>query len=191
MPNPAMPRVPREAMNERLRKDVDASMALRDDATFIEVGAHAPELMEWYRDSFYAKVFYGGRDDVRTKALLRYRRSMTHGCAYCNRGNSKAAQKAGVTELQLAHIMDENHPVFDARDRAVLKLADQVSITNMQGQLDGPLYAEMRAHFDDAQIFEIGMTAGILTGMAKFIFVYDLVDKEANCPILPREELTA
>jgi hypothetical protein len=29
------------------------------------------------------------------------------------------------------------------------------------------------------------MVAGILTGMAKFIFVYDLVEKEANCPIVP------
>jgi hypothetical protein len=29
------------------------------------------------------------------------------------------------------------------------------------------------------------MVAGMLTGMAKFIFVYDLVEKEANCPIRP------
>ena len=188
MPNPAIARVPRAQMNERLQKDYDAALALRDDATLIEIGAHAPELMNWYRDSFYAKVFYGGRVDVRTKELLRYRLSMTHGCAYCNRGNSKAALKAGVTETQLTHIMDENHAVFDARDRAVLKLADQVAMTNMHGHLDGALYAEMRAHFDDAQIFEIGMTAGMLTGMAKFIFVYDLVEKEANCPIRPLAE---
>lgn len=188
MPNPAIPRVPRAQMNERLQKDYDTALALRDDATLIEIGAHAPELMNWYRDSFYAQVFYGGRVDVRTKELLRYRLSMTHGCAYCNRGNSKAAVKAGVTEAQLTHIMDENHAVFDARDRAVLKLADQVAMTNMHGHLNGPLYAEMRAHFDDAQIFEIGMTAGMLTGMAKFIFVYDLVEKEANCPIRPLAE---
>jgi hypothetical protein len=32
------------------------------------------------------------------------------------------------------------------------------------------------------------MVAGILTGMAKFIFVYDLVEKEANCPIVPLEQ---
>ncbi|MBL8383382.1 MAG: carboxymuconolactone decarboxylase family protein [Burkholderiales bacterium] len=186
MPDPVLPRVPRAAMTERLQKDYDASLALRDDATLIEVGANAPELMDWYRDAFYGKVFYGGRVDVRTKELLRYRLSMTHGCAYCNRGNSAAARKAGVGEEQLARIMDENAPVFDARDRAVLRLADQVAMTNMHGHLDADLYAALRAHFDDAQIFELGLTAGFLTGMAKFIFVYDLVEKEANCPVRPR-----
>lgn len=185
MPEPLLARVPRSQMSERLQREHDASVALRDDATLIEVGANAPELLEWYRDSFYAKLFYGGRVDVRTKELLRYRLSMTHGCAYCNRGNSKAALKAGVTEAQLARIMNESDPVFDERDRAVLKLADQVSMTNMHGTLDQALHAQLRPYFDDAQIFELGMVAGILTGMAKFIFVYDLVDKEANCPIRP------
>ena len=186
MPAPQLARIPRAKMSERLQRDYDASVALRDDATLIEVGANAPELLEWYRDSFYAKLFYGGRVDVRTKELLRYRLSMTHGCAYCNRGNSKAALKAGVTEAQLARIMNESDPVFDARDRAVLQLADQVAMTNMHGTLDAPLHRALSEFFDDAQIFELGMVAGLLTGMAKFIFVYDLVDKEANCPIRPR-----
>ena len=186
MPDPAIPRVPRAQMNPRLRQGYDAALELRDDATLIEIGAHAPELMEWYRESFYAKVFYGGRVDVRTKVLLRYRLSMTHGCAYCNRGNSAAARKSGVTEEQLARVMNEADAVFDARDRAVLKLADQVAMTNQHGHLDRALYAELRAHFDEAQIFELGMTAGFLTGMVKFIFVYDLVEKEANCPFVPR-----
>lgn len=185
MPNPALRRVPRAEMNPRLQQDYDAALKLRDDATLIEVGANAPELMEWYREGFYAKVFYGGRVDVRTKELLRYRLSMTHGCAYCNRGNSAAARKSGVTDEQLARIMNEGDPVFDARDRAVLKLADQVAMTNQHGHLDRALHAELRAHFDDAQIFELGMTAGFLTGMAKFIFVYDLVEKEASCPFRP------
>jgi len=185
MPDPLLARVPRAAMSERLQRDFDASVALRDDATLIEVGANAPELLEWYRDSFYAKLFYGGRVDVRTKELLRYRLSMTHGCAYCNRGNSKAALKAGVTEAQLARIMREDDPVFDAKDRAVLQLADQIAMTNMHGTLTPPLYQALKPFFDDAQIFELGMVAGMLTGMAKFIFVYDLVEKEANCPIRP------
>ncbi len=185
MPDPLLARVPRGAMTPRLQAEHDAACALRDDATLIEVGANAPELLAWYRDEFYAKVFYGGRVDVRTKELLRYRLSMTHGCAYCNRGNSQAARKAGVTEAQLADVMNEASPVFDARERAVLRLADRIAMTNMSGQLDEPLYRALREHFDDAQIFELGMTAGLLTGMAKFIFVYDLVEKEANCPIRP------
>lgn len=58
-------------------------------------------------------------------------------------------------------------------------------MTNMHGTLTPPLYQALKPFFDDAQIFELGMVAGMLTGMAKFIFVYDLVEKEANCPIQP------
>ncbi len=183
MPNPVLRRVPVAEMSPRLQAEHAVTMKLRDDATLIEVGANAPELMAWYRDEFYAKLFYAGRVDVRTKELLRYRLSMTHGCAFCNKGNSVAARKAGVTQEQLDHIMDEHHACFDAKDRAVLQLADQISMTNMNGTLDAPLHAALRPHFDDAQIFELGMVAGMLTGMAKMIFVYDLVEREAHCPI--------
>ena len=37
-------------------------------------------------------------------------------------------------------------------------------------------------HFDDAQIIELGMVGAFLSGMAKFLFVFDLVEKEADCP---------
>lgn len=174
-------------MTPRLQQEYDATLALRDDATMQEVGANAPELMAWYKDEFYGRLFYGGRVETRIKELMRYRLSMTHGCAYCNKGNRDAATRAGVTAEQLARIMNEEAPCFDARERAVLALADQIVLTNMHGELTPALVAQLRPHFDDAQIFELGMVAGILTGMAKFIFVFDLVEKEANCPIVPLE----
>ena len=191
MPNPLLKRVARADMTPRLQQEYDATLALRDDATLQEVGANAPELMAWYKDEFYGRLFYGGRVETRMKELMRYRLSMTHGCAYCNKGNRDAATRAGVTAEQLARIMNEEAPCFDARERAVLKLADQIVLTNMHGELTPALMEELRPHFDDAQIFELGMVAGILTGMAKFIFVYDLVEKEANCPIVPLEARAA
>ena len=186
MPDPVLRRVPRAEMTERLQAEYDATLALRDDATMQEVGANAPELMAWYKDEFYGRLFYGGRVDTRSKELLRYRLSMTHGCAYCNKGNRVAAKSAGVSAEQLAHIMNEAHACFSPRDRAVLRLADQIVMTNMHGVLGPELHADLKPFFDDAQIFELGMVAGILTGMAKFIFLYDLVEKEANCPIVAR-----
>ncbi len=187
MANTLLPRLPREEMTENIKAAYDTALEVRDDATFQEISANAPELYDWYKDSFYAKVFYGGRVEVRIKELLRYRLSMTHGCAFCNKGNRVEAMKHGVTEDQIAHVMDENHAVFDAKDRAVLKLADQIVLTNMHGQLNKALHDELKPHFDDAEIFELGMTAAVLTGMAKFLFVYDLVEKEAKCPIVPRQ----
>ena len=75
--------------------------------------------------------------------------------------------------------------MHSARHRAVLRLAEQMSLPNMHGELTPKLYAELSAHFDDGQIFELGLVAGILTGAAKFLFVYDLVERDAHCPIVP------
>ena len=112
---------------------------------------------------------------------------MTHGCAFCNKGNGEAARRAGVTDAQLDNIMNDASGVFSERERAVLRLGAEMVLPNMEGQLTPALYADLSAHFDDGEIFELGMVAAVLTGIAKFLFVYDLVEREAHCPIGPRK----
>ncbi len=188
MPNPLLRRVPPEEMNPKLRKAYEKSLNLQTskggDATFFEVGANAPELMEWYSEEFYGKLFYGGRVDIRTKELMRYRLSMTHGCAFCNKGNIEDARSAGITERQLDNIMNEGSDAFSEKDAVVLQLVDEIVLQNMNGNLSGKLYNNLKEFFSDAEIFELGMVASLMTGMAKFLFVYDLVEKEKNCPIV-------
>ena len=58
-----------------------------------------------------------------------------------------------------------------------------MELTNLHGYLSDALHAELREHFTDGEIFELGMTAGILCGMAKFIFCFDLVQRELTCPM--------
>ena len=188
MPNPLLRRVPPEEMSPKLRRAYEASLKLQKikggDATFFEIGANAPELMDWYSEEFYGKLFYGGRVDIRTKELMRYRLSMTHGCAFCNKGNIEDARSAGVNEAQLRNIMDEESEAFSEKDTAVLKLVDEIVLQNMNGNLSNKLYENLKKYFSDAEIFELGMVASLMTGMAKFLFVFDLVEKEKNCPIV-------
>ena len=73
--------------------------------------------------------------------------------------------------------------VFSPRDKAVLKLCDEMTFTNPRGYMDEALHAELAAHFDDAEIFELGMTMAVLCGMAKFLFCFDLVTREDSCPV--------
>jgi len=75
-------RIPREDLPPELAKLYDNGMAEAGEAEFIEVGANAPELLDWYFNSFYKRVFYEGRVDVRTKELLRLKLSKTHGCFF-------------------------------------------------------------------------------------------------------------
>ncbi|NBU26569.1 MAG: hypothetical protein EBS39_13355, partial [Gammaproteobacteria bacterium] len=84
-------------------------------------------------------------------------------------------------DAQLLAIGDEAAACWSPAERAALRLAAAMALTAPRGHLDPTLYAELRSHFDDAQIVELGMTMAVLTGMAKFLFAYDLVEKEDYC----------
>jgi len=73
--------------------------------------------------------------------------------------------------------------VFSPRDRAVLKLCEQMVLTNLHGYMTEELHHELAAHFTDGEIFELGVTMAVLCGFAKFLFCFDLADRETTCPI--------
>ena len=75
-------RIPFDDLPADMKPVWEDSMDRAGEAEFIEVGAHAPELIRWYFDQFYKRLFYGGRVDVRFKELLRLRLSKAHGCWY-------------------------------------------------------------------------------------------------------------
>jgi len=183
-PQPLLQRVPPEQLAESLRAARDRALAQRGDATFVEVAANAPHMFDWYA-RFYSEVFYGGRVPARTKELLRLRLSTLHGCAFCNRGNRIDAARAGLSDAQLRAIDRPDADVWSDADRAVLELAGRMSLLQPGATLDAPLYADLRRHFDDGEIFELGMTMAVLTGMAKFLFTFDLVEREDYCEFGP------
>ena len=63
----------------------------------------------------------------------------------------------------------------------MLALADEMLMTNQQGHMSQALYNELKRHFDDAEILELGTVTSFLGGLAKFLFVFDLAEKEDYC----------
>ena len=185
MPETALKRVAPAEMPGDIRQAFEHSMRLRGDATFFEVFANHPELYRWYTGSFYGEVFRGGRVARRIKELVRLRLSTIHGCRFCNQGNRLDALAAGLAAADLDALADYEASDLEPAEKAALRLADQMLLTNSGGQVNDALYADLRAHFDDAEILELGVVLGILAGMAKFLFAFDLVDREADCPIHP------
>ena len=43
-------------------------------------------------------------------------------------------------------------------------------------------FAQLRAHFSEGDILELGTAMAIISGMAKLSFVLGVVDKEPYCP---------
>ena len=56
-------------------------------------------------------------------------------------------------------------------------------LQNMHGKLNQDLYHRLKNYYDDGQIVEMGYVAAILTGIAKWIFTFDMVEREEDCPI--------
>ncbi len=182
MPKPFLQRIAHDELPADLRSAHDGSMQLRGDATFFEVFGNHPELYRWYTESFYGEVFRGGLVDLRIKELVRLRLSTLHGCRFCNQGNRADAIKAGLSDDEINALGDFESGPFSEREKAALRLADELRLTNYDGVLDGKLYDSLSEHFSDAEILELGLVLGVLAGMAKFLFAFDLVEKEPDCP---------
>ncbi len=88
----------------------------------------------------------------------------------------------GHTPEQIDAIGGDATAKFTPAEAAVLALADELALTNMGGRLDADLYTQLRANFTDGQIMELGTVGGILGGMNKLSFVFDLVEREPYCP---------
>ncbi len=188
MPNPLLNRISPEALPEPLASAWQKSMDLRGDATFFEVFGNHPEIFKWYVESLYGTIFNGGKVGRPVKELLRLKLSTLHGCRFCNQGNRADALAAGIRSEQVDAIETFEIGPFTDAEKATLRLAEMIALTNPSGELNDGLYKELKRHYDDGQILELGMLAGLLSGMAKFMFAFDLVEKEENCPFPHQRE---
>ncbi len=181
MPSPLLKRIPVDEMPEDIKAAHQQSMAIRGDASFFEVFANHPDLYRWYTESFYGQVFRAGLVELRIKELARLRLSLEHGCRFCNQGNRLDAQAAGISTSEIKALETNQLSGFSERERAVIALADTLSLSQRDASLSTELHARLTGHFNDAQILELGLVMGVLSGMAKFLFAFDLVEQEASC----------
>jgi len=184
MPQTPIGRVPREKLPPNMQRSWDGAKKLHGDTTFVEAFGNAPEVYDWYLDDYYGKVFHSGRIESRIMELVRLRLANVHGCAFCNRGDRIAALEAGVPMEQIEQLEDYENGPFSEKEKSALALADVMVLTNPKGMLTKKIYDRARTHFTDGQLMELGVNMAVLCGMAKFLFAYDLVEKEDYCPFL-------
>lgn len=182
MPATLLSRIPRQQLDPRWQKAWDTLNGLTGSATFIEVFAQAPMALDFLLDKFYGRLFFGGVVAQRYKQLARLRLSVLHGCRTCNRQNVPGALEAGFSREQIDALFAGQDGPFTSAERAVIAYANEVSLTNMEGRLSPALHAQLRGHFSESEILELGTVMAVICGMAKLSFVLDLVDREDYCP---------
>jgi alkylhydroperoxidase family enzyme len=175
-------RTDRDHMAPQWQPAWDTLQKLTGDATFVEVLAQAPPLLDFVMQQFYTKVFFGGMVEQRYKQLARLRLSLIHGCRTCNKQNIPGALEAGFSAAQIEALQAGDAKPFTAAERAVIAYADQIALPNMEGHMSPALYAQLRAEFSEAQILELGTAMAVIAGMAKLSFVLNLVEREGYCP---------
>jgi alkylhydroperoxidase family enzyme len=173
---------PRDDMAPQWQPAWDMLQKLTGDASFVEVFAQAPALLDFVMQQFYAKVFFGGAVPARYKQLARLRLSLIHGCRTCNKQNIPGALDAGFTPAQIDSLQSGDIDAFGPADRAVIDYADQIALPNMDGRMTPELFDALRRHFSEAQILELGTAMAVISGMAKLSFVLNLVERENYCP---------
>jgi alkylhydroperoxidase family enzyme len=174
--------IARDRLEPRWQPAWDKLHELTGSATFVEVFAQAPEVLDLVMNKFYMGLFFGGLVPQRFKQLARLKLSLLHGCRTCNKQNVPGALGAGFSQVQIEALIAGDDAPFDSAERAVIAYASQVALTNMDGELSPELFAALRAQFSEAEILELGAVMAIISGMAKLSFVLNVVEKEPYCP---------
>jgi alkylhydroperoxidase family enzyme len=88
-------------------------------------------------------------------------------------GSAVGRKQHDVTDEELAAVSYfDSSPLFDKRERAVLRYAEQVSKTPVR--VPDEIFAELRRHFDDEQIVELTASIAYENYRARFNHALDI-----------------
>jgi alkylhydroperoxidase family enzyme len=76
------------------------------------------------------------------------------------------ARHAGATEAKIAAIDDESSDLLTARERVAIRFAEKLAVDHHK--VDDTLWAELRAHFTEAEIVELVAHTTIYIGFGRF-----------------------
>lgn len=110
-----------------------------------------------------------GGVDHRLKEMVRIRLARIAGDPYFARLRSALALQAGLDEATIEAACGdcENDPRFTPADRLALRYADRMY--RSPGEVDDALYAELKEHYSEAQIMELGAFIALHYGMQAFM----------------------
>lgn len=90
--------------------------------------------------------------DPNLRELLKVRASQLNGCAYCIDMHTRQAREGGESEARLYALAAwRESPLFDARERCALELADAITTLPEHGVPDA-VYESAAEHFSEQEL---------------------------------------
>lgn len=119
----------------------------------LEILAHAPGLLAGY-GAFGQATAALDRVDKRLKALAELKAATLTQCEYCIDIGSAVSRQWGLSDEELLALPAyRTSPLFTDLEKRVLDYAVGMSRTPVE--VSDALFAELRAHFDEAQLVEL------------------------------------
>ncbi len=95
--------------------------------------------------------------------LVKVRASQINGCAYCIDMHTKEARAAGETEQRLYGLSAwREAPYYSARERAALAWTE--ALTTLRGDVEDPIYDELRRHFSEKETVDLSLAVIVING---------------------------
>ena len=82
------------------------------------------------------------------------------------------ARQAGLTELKIAAIEDPASDLITPRERAALRFAELMATDHHA--VDDAVFAELRRHFSQAEVVELGVHTALFVGFGRLNTVLGL-----------------
>jgi alkylhydroperoxidase family enzyme len=162
--------LPREAINDpELRELIAQGEALGvPDALFGRILARAPAQAKPLMRALLISHAQGNVDH-KLKEIIRIQLAKFAGDAYFASLRSRKAQAAGLTETEIeAGCGDyEDAACFTESEKCALRYADQMYLD--AGKIDAAFYNELKQHYSEAQIMELGAFIAFHYGMQMFM----------------------
>jgi alkylhydroperoxidase family enzyme len=133
------------------------------DGKFNGIMAWRPELMEAFF-GFYAKLWTEGVLDMRIKDLARMKIARTVGCRICQNTRFKVAEGHTV-EADYQEIDDVDNSSYTDAERAALRYVEAFCVN--AALITDDMVADLREHFSEAEIVELSVLTGTISGFAK------------------------
>ena len=132
---------------------------------------------------YWNSLLYDGLLPHTLKELCRIKISVAHRCGYCSTVRSKVAQSEGLAEDKVAELHNfETSENFTDREKAAIRYATLFK-TGDDGVDSDQVYDDLRVHFSEEEIIELGLFCAETDGAGKFVRSLQVLSWEEACDI--------
>jgi alkylhydroperoxidase family enzyme len=171
--------LPREAINDpEMRALIAQAEALGvPDDLFPRIAARAPEQAKPILRALLMSHAEGNVDH-KLKEIVRILLARFASDKYFAALRSRKAQEMGLTEERIDAGCDtyETSDLFNEAERCALRYADQMYLD--ASRIDAAFYADLKKHFTEAQIMELGAFIALHYGMQVFMRTLEAAPKK-------------